>query len=264
MEIVNYFKAKTVEEAYEKLQEDPANIIIGGGAWLRLSSKKVNTAIDLEYAGLDQIKETKDFIEFGPTVTLRQVEKNEALAKLFSGIVNKGVNGIMGVALRNLVTLGGSVAGKYSFSDLITPLLALNTEVELYKAGKMSLEDFLKYRSREKDIIVKIIVHKEDGVGYYYKMKKTGLDFAVINVAVVKQDGKFKIVVGARPSLAAFAVLAMEYVNSQKEITTEVIEETVRIASEELKFGTNSRASKEYRFELAKAYIKRGLKEVTK
>ncbi len=56
----------------------------------------------------------------------------------------------------------------------------------------------------------------------------------------------------------------MEYVNNQKEITAEVIEETARIATEELKFGTNSRASKEYRIELAKVYIKRGLKEVTK
>ena len=264
MEIVNYFKAKTVEEAYKKLQEDPANLIIGGGAWLRLSSKKVNTAIDLEFAGLDKIVVTKTSIEIGASVPLREVEKNEALGKLYSGIVNKGVKGIMGVALRNLVTLGGSIAGKYSFSDLITPLLALNTEVELYKAGKMSLEDFLKLRTREKDIITKIIIHKEDGIGYYYKMKKTGLDFAVINVAVVKKDGKFKIIVGARPSLATFALKAMEFINSQKDITDEVINETAQIAIDELKFGTNSKASKEYRIELAKVYIKRGLKEVTK
>ena len=193
MEILNYFKAKTIEEAYAKLQEDPANLIIGGGAWLRLSKKVVNTAIDLEHVGLNQIKETKDSIEIDAYVTLREVEKSEVLAKLFSGIVNKGVNGIMGVALRNLVTVGGSIAGKYSFSDFITPLLAVNTEVEMYKAGKMSLEDFLKLRSREKDIIVKIIIKKEEILGYYYKMKKTGLDFAVVNVAVTNQDGHWGI-----------------------------------------------------------------------
>lgn len=264
MEIVNYFKAKTVEEAYIKLQEDPANLIIGGGAWLRLSSKKVNTAIDLEFVGLDKIVETKTSIEIGAYVPLREVEKNEALSNLYSGIVNKGVNGIMGVALRNLVTIGGSIAGKYSFSDLITPLLALNTEVELYKAGKMSLQEFLKFRSKEKDILTKVIIHKEDGPGYFYKMKKTGLDFAVINVGITKHNGEIKIVVGARPSLAAFAAKAMEYINAQKEITDEVINETAQIAIEELKFGTNSRASKEYRTELARVYIQRGLKEVTK
>ncbi len=264
MEIVNYFKAKTIEEAYEKLQENSSNLIIGGGAWLRLSSKTVDTAIDLEHVGINQIVETKEAFEIGAYTPLREVERNAALKKYFSGIINKGISGIMGVALRNLVTVGGSIAGKYSFSDFITPLLTVNTEVVLYKTGKMKLEDFLKLRSKEKDIITKIIIHKEETVGYYYKMKKTGLDFAVVNVGVTKTAGKYKIVVGARPSLAAFAIKAMEYINTQKEVTDEVIKETAKIAVEELKFGTNSKASKEYRTELAKVYIKRGLKEVTK
>jgi len=263
MEIVNYFKAQNVEEAHKKLIEDPSNLIIGGGAWLRLSSKTVETAIDLEHVGLNKIVETDSSIEFDASVTLRELEKTEALKNLFNGIVNKGVNGIMGVALRNLATVGGSIFGKYSFSDFITPLLAMNVEVELYKVGRMKLEDFLKFRLKEKDILLKLIVKKEEGLGYYYKMKKTGLDFAVINVAVSLSNSKFKIVVGARPSLAAYALEAMEFINSQKEITKEIIEETVSIAVKELKFGTNSKASKEYRIELAKVYIRRGLNEVT-
>ena len=264
MEIVNYLKAKTIEEAYELLQQDPSNVIIGGGAWLRLSSKIVNTAIDLEHIGLNKIVETKEHIEIDAYVTLREVEKNETLSNLFGGIVNKGINGIMGVALRNLVTVGGSIAGKYSFSDFITPLLAVNTEVVLFKAGKMTLTDFLKYRSKEKDIVLKIIIKKEKVLGYYYKMKKTGLDFAVVNVGITNTLGQYRIVVGARPSIATFAVKAMEYINNQEIISSTTIEETVRIAIEELKFGTNSKASKEYRIELAKVYIRRGLKEVTK
>jgi len=264
MEIANYFKANTIEEAYERLNAEASNIIIGGGAWLRLSNKVVDTVIDLEHVGLNKINENKTSIEIDAYVTLREVEKNKAIANLFNGIVNNGVNGIMGVALRNLVTVGGSVVGKYSFSDFITPLLAMNTEVVLYKAGKMSLEDFLKLRSKEKDILTKVIIHKENGNGYYYKMKKTGLDFAIINVAVTKSKGIFKIVVGARPSIAAFAVKAMEFINKQKVITDEIIEKTAKIAIEELKFGTNSKASSEYRTEIAKVYIKRGLKEVTK
>ncbi len=264
MEIVNYFKAKTLEEAYEKLQENSANLIIGGGAWLRLSSKTVNTAIDLEHVGINQIIETKETFEIGAYTTLREVERNEALKNYFSGIINQGISGIMGVALRNLVTVGGTIAGKYSFSDFITPLLTVNTEVVLYKAGKMKLEDFLKYRSKEKDIVVKIIIQKEETLGYYYKMKKTGIDFAVLNVGVTKTAGKYKIVVGARPSLAAFATQAMEFINHQKVVDDKVILATAEIATKELKFGTNSKASKEYRTELAKVYIKRGLKEVTK
>ena len=119
MEIVNYLKAQTIEEAYEQLNEDPSNLIIGGGAWLRLSSKVVETAIDLVHIELDQIVETKSSFEIGASVTLREVEKNASLANLYNGIVNNGVHGIMGVALRNLVTVGGSIFGKYSFSDVL-------------------------------------------------------------------------------------------------------------------------------------------------
>ena len=75
----------------------------------------MNTAVDLEYAGLNQIKETKNSIEIDAYVTLREVERNETLSNLFGGIVNKGISGIMGVALRNIVTVGGSIYGKYSF-----------------------------------------------------------------------------------------------------------------------------------------------------
>ena len=94
-------------------------------------------------------------------------------------------------------------------------------------------------------------------------MQKTGLDFAVVNVAVSKQAGTFKIAVGARPSLVKFAVEAMAFINEAKEITEEVILETAEIAGKELKFGTNSKANESYRRNVAMAYIKRGLREVT-
>jgi 16S rRNA (guanine527-N7)-methyltransferase len=42
-----------------------------------------------------------------------------------------------------LVKVGGSVYAKYGFSDLITALLALDNEVQLYKGGRMSFAEFL-------------------------------------------------------------------------------------------------------------------------
>ena len=76
-------------------------------------------------------------------------------------------------------------------------------------------------------------------------------------------DLQIKIAVGARPSISILAVESMKFINAQSVITDEVIEETAKKVVEELKFGTNSRGSQEYREQLAYVYVKRGLKEVT-
>ena len=56
-------------------------------------------------------------------------------------------------------------------------------------------------------------------------MKKTPLDFAVVNVAVSK--GKdIKISLGARPSISVLAKKAMEFINKEKSITKEVIQKS--------------------------------------
>ena len=111
------------------------------------------------------------------------------------------------------------------------------------------------------DIITKIIIKKSDAKCYFYKMKKSALDFAVVNVAISKLDS-FKIAIGARPSVALLANEAMEYINSQEHVTDEVIEKTSELVKEGIKFGTNSKATKEYRKEIASVYVKRGIKEV--
>ena len=263
MKINNYHVAKSVEEAYEVLNQDASNLILAGGAWLRMSTKVVDTAVDLSKCGLDQIVETDDTFEIGAMVTLREVEKHAGLLNHFSGVFNQGIHAIMGVAIRNLATIGGSVAGRYAFSDLLTPLLVFKTEVEFFEKGRMTLEEFLALKGKHQDILTKIIIKKEKGVGYYYTMKKTGLDFAVLNVAISNVNNEFKIALGARPSVAMLAKEAMAFINKQEAVTEEVILEAAKIASEELKFGSNQRASSEYRTQLAGVYVKRGLKEVT-
>lgn len=68
-------------------------------------------------------------------VTLRELETNKLLNELTYGAFSESVKHIVGVQFRNLATVGGSVFGRYGFSDIITLLVALNAEVQLY-AGK--------------------------------------------------------------------------------------------------------------------------------
>ena len=60
LNIKNYFKASTLEEAYE-LNQNKANVIVGGMLWLKMQDRNINTAIDLSGLGLDAIEEKADY-----------------------------------------------------------------------------------------------------------------------------------------------------------------------------------------------------------
>jgi CO/xanthine dehydrogenase FAD-binding subunit len=260
LRINNYVKVDTLAEGFELLQKENS-LIIGGGAWLKLTNKDIDSVIDISAVGLNEIIDKDDEIEIGAMVSLRQIETSEIISKQFNGILSNAVGKIMGIPIRNIATIGGSIMGKYSFSDVLTPLLVMDVSLVFYNYGEISLEEFMQIKKFQKDILTKIVIKKEQGKGYFHKLAKTSLDFAVINVAISKGD-TFKIAIGARPSVSTKCYKAMEYINEFKVITNEVIEDTVEIAIEETKFGTSSRASSEYRADVAKAYIIRGLKEV--
>ena len=55
----------------------------------------------------------------------RSVETCDILKKYFNGVIADSVSSIIGTQFRNTVTVGGSVYGRFGFSDFLTPLLAL-------------------------------------------------------------------------------------------------------------------------------------------
>ena len=89
----------------------------------------------LSALGLDTIEETDTEIRIGAMATLRDLETNTALNAYTAGAVREAVRHIVGVQFRNCATVGGSIYGRFGFSDVLTLFLALDCEVELYKAG---------------------------------------------------------------------------------------------------------------------------------
>ncbi len=258
--IQNYVFPETLEEAYGILKSKKNNTVLGGCAFLRMGSKKIGTAIDLSRLNLNYIKECDEIIEIGAMATFREIETSPILTKYFNGVLSESVKNIVGVQLRNNVTIGGTVYSKYGFSDLITALLSLDADVVLYKQGRKSLEEFLEKRF-EKDILTKIIIPKTNRKAVFKSMRNSSSDYAILNIAVSKENTDFKIVVGARPQRAKKAKEASLYLGKSK-LTSEDIEKTSIIAAKELNFGSNIRGSKEYREAICKVLVKRALMEV--
>jgi len=254
----NYYKAKSLEDAYNKLKENPKNSIIAGGLWMKKTGLTYNELIDLSELGLNQIKEEKGFIHVGAMVSLRDFENSPLIKSLNSGATAFGVREILGPAFRNSATIGGSIFGRFPFSDVIAALLPLDVKVTLYPSQEMSLEEFVNYRGKIDGILEEIIIKKEEGKGFYKKVKTTALDFPMINFSIVKRNNKHYIAIGSRPMVAALAPKAMALADQGK------YQEAADMAAEELQYLDSSNISKEYRKDLVRVYVRRGLEEVNK
>ncbi len=263
MEVNHYQKAKSLEEAYQLLNENSRNSILGGGTWLKQASSSHETLIDLCDLGLNQIIETKDTIEVGALVTLHDLESNEAIKALGQGFVSNSISHILGVGFRNVATIGGTIAGRYAFSDVITSLLTLDVKLIFYPKKEVSLEDFLNSKGKMSDILTHIIIKKSPGKGFFKKVSSTTLEFAILDIAVYQENYKYKISLGSRPSVAMLSHEATDFLNKQEKLTEEVLEQTAQIVLDTINLGSNKSATKEYRSVLAKTYVKRGIKEVT-
>ena len=134
LKIKEYVKAESLEQAYE-LNQKKTNCVIGGMLWLKMVTRNVQKAIDLSGLGLDQIEEDDEKFSIGAMVTLRQIELHEGLNTWSHGAVKESVTHIVGVQFRNLATVGGSIFGKFGFSDVLSCFLAFDSYVELHHEG---------------------------------------------------------------------------------------------------------------------------------
>lgn len=260
--IAKYVKPNTLEEAFDLLQTKNSQII-GGGAFIKMGSKRISTAIDLSNILLEAICEYEDHCSLGAMTTFYDVESNKFLKEIYGSFLADSVKDLIGIQLRNMATYGGTVFSRYGFSDPNTALLALGAKVKFHKNGSMPINDFFEngLAQKEKDILTHILLPKDVDKLSFKAFRNSKGDYAILNCAVARKDGKFNIAIGARPNRSKLAINAMDYLNSNP-LNKETIENVAIIASEELVFGSNSRASAEYRQEICKVLVKRALTEV--
>ena len=154
--IREYKKVESLEEAYT-LNQKKSNRVIGGMIWLKMETLNVGTAIDLSGLGLDNIEETETEFRIGAMASLRALELHEGLAAYTNDAMRESVRHIVGVQLRNLATVGGSLYSRFGFSDVLTMFLVLDAQVELYKGGIVTLSDYAD-RPKDRDILLRISV----------------------------------------------------------------------------------------------------------
>ena len=245
--IQKYVRALSLEETYQ-LNQSKRSRIVGGMMWMRLGRGSVGTAIDLCDLGLGTIEETEEQFSIGAMATLRGIEMHAGLNTYTSGAVANAVKDIVGVQFRNMATVGGSIWGRFGFSDVLTVFLALDSYVELYKGGIVPLEEFAKMK-KDNAILVRLIEKKTPCKVVYSAMRTQRTDFPVLACAVSQMNGEYRASIGARPGRAML-------------VRRDNAEGFAAFVAENTPTEGNLRGSAAYRTHLTRVLVERSMNEL--
>lgn len=250
--INQYILAESLEQAYE-LNQSRSGVLLGGTLWLKMGRKKIIKAIDLSALGLDTIEEGADHFSIGCMCTLRDLETHAGLNRYFNGVIAQALGSIVGIQMRNGATVGGSVFSRYGFSDVLTVLMALDADIELYKGGLVPLAEFAAM-PYDKDILVRIMIRKDARRAAYTSFRKSAGDFPVLNCAVSNFEDQWQIVLGARPGRAR----RIQFTGGSHPSAEEINGMADQIKGS-IPFGTNLLGSNTYRQILADGLVRRNI-----
>ena len=266
-----YVRAQSLDEAYELYQKKP-NFVLGGMLWLKMKNKTLGTAIDLCDLGLDQIDEDENGFRIGAYATLRQIETHEALNAYTHGAIAESVRHIVGVQFRNVATVGGSIWGRFGFSDVMTIFRALGAKVQLHKAGIMDLDEFAALPRTTRDVLVSVIVPKNAKGVVYLSQRNQSTDFPVLTCAVANRSGRYVAVIGASPYMAEpvwdeegiLDCLSDAKTDGNAALTDNSesnakIDKFAGYVAEHIRFGSNIRAGAEYREMICRVLTRRAV-----
>ena len=258
-----YYRVKSLAEAYE-LNQKKSNVVLGGMLWLKLQHRTVGGVIDLTDLGFFRITETDEAFTIGAMVSLRDLEQHEGLGTYLGEALHESLRHIVGVQFRNVATVGGSIFGRFGFSDVLTLFLALDAKVKFYHAGELPLSVYASDAPLDKelknDILEAVILPKRVEAVAYRSVRNSETDFPVLTCCGAKVNGVYRVSVGARPMRAAYTADLTGILKNG--ITPKTAAAFGTWVSEQLATGSNVRASADYRKKMIAVLTKRNLMDL--
>ena len=273
-----YMKPGTLGEALDILSKHKREVIIyAGGTDVLVSMRegeiKPKYVIDIKgLKDLNKIKTNNGQFSLGTLVTWSALMNSGTLQKRIP-ILCEAAKVFGSPQIRNKATIGGNICTASPSCDLGPVLLVLDAELMIVgKRRKRTIpikKFFLKRKETslaKNEILSEILVKapSKDTVSTFLKHRRTGVDLAIVNVAVVAKvkKNKFESIKIALGGVAPTPIRAVEAEEKLKGAgcTDENIETAAEIASGETRPISDVRASAEYRKELAKVLVKRAIK----
>jgi carbon-monoxide dehydrogenase medium subunit len=271
-----YEAPRTLEEALALLADGSAKPLAGGMSLIPLMKLRLaapERVVDLgRIPGLSYIREEDGVIRIGAMTTHYEIESSPVLRARCPLLAATAAQ-IGDMQVRNVGTIGGSVAHADPAADYPAALLALEAQVRLARAGAertLAIADFFvdvfTTALEPGEIVREVIVPAETpGTGVsYQKVAHPASGFAVVGIAarVRRSEGRITLArlgvtgLSARPFRATGAERLLE--------GTAATEADLRGAAAAVSDGVEANsdlyASAEYRAHLARVYAARALR----
>ena len=277
-----YIEPRSIPEICSLLYRygDEAKILAGGTDLLvRMKEKEIRPRylIDLKaIPGLNFIRYVEGSgITIGALTCLSDLEESPLIQEK-AKILTRAAPTIGAIQTRNKATLGGNLCNASPAADMAPALLALEARVKLIGLeGEriIPLEDFFlgpgKTCLNPGEILAEIIIPGKmlGKTGVYLKHStRRALDLAIVSTAVVMETGSdrayiqdIKIALGA-VAPTPLRLKSVEEMLKQELPEEPLLEQAAQKAATEVSPITDLRASAEYRREMVRVLLKRGIK----
>ncbi|MBU5675323.1 xanthine dehydrogenase family protein subunit M [Alkaliphilus sp. MSJ-5] len=278
MKRFEYFKPKSLQEASELLlQYAGEGHILNGGTdvIVRMHEGLSAPKAIIDIKGINRLKEItydeKEGLVIGACATMYEMEQNRNLVEKYR-VLAEASHTVGSCQVRNRATMVGNITNASPLADTATPLLAMDAIVKVFGPEgqrEISIHDFFvwvrKTCLKEGEIVtgVKLPAFGEKVFGSYQKhARRDEVDLSTVCASVVKVDSSIRIALGSVAPTPIRARKAEAFLLG-KELTEKIIQEAAEIAVSETTPIGDIRASKEYRQEIIKVLVTRGLKEIT-
>ena len=275
-----YCNPQSVQEAIDLLKRygDEAKIIAGGQSLVPMMNFRLarpEILIDINgIQELDYIKVEGDELVIGALTRERDIEQSPLVIERWP-FLSKAISFIGHSAIRNRGTIGGSLVHADPSAEIPTSLCALDGSIKAVGPSDEKIlpceEFFLTYLTTSlepSDLLVEVrmpALPKKTGWSFMELSRRSG-DFAIVAVGVLLSMEKPGVCKEARISMGGVAPTPIraeeaEALLSGQKISAKLIAAAAQEAAEATDTEPDYHASAEYRMDMARVFVQRGLQE---
>ncbi len=196
-----YKRPASLAEAAQLLSgDDEAKLVAGGQTFIPTLKQRLaqpSAVIDLGAIGeLAGIREEAGGVTIGAMTRHGQVASSDVVKRVIPSLAALA-EGIGDPQVRNMGTLGGSIANNDPAADYPGALLALQATIRTNKR-EIAADDFLTGMfdtALEADEIIKEVHFKKPDAGHYEKFPNPASRYAIVGAYVTKSGGDVRVAV---------------------------------------------------------------------
>lgn len=276
--IDEYVNATSLDMALEALADGNGTPLAGGSDLMaqkdngngRIRSRLVSLG---RVAELHGISENGGVIRIGALTTMSDILENQLLANKVP-LLPACADRFASVQIRNVATIGGNIVNASPAADMVLPLMALNSEVEICAKGKparkATLDGFFSGPGKaalQPDELITAVELTTPPNGFHGVFCKSGprpaLEISMVAMCLAGNLSNgilnnTRLIYGAVGPTPMRCKKTEALINNQR-LTDDLIAEALDVMAEEISPIDDFRASKWYRTQMAKTYLEQEL-----